>query len=91
LVKLYAYKYLNDAGYKHQSVNHGKGEYVRGECHTNTIENYWAILKRGISGTHIHVSKKHLEKYSKEFEYRYNSRFAPEKMIDELLTIFPVT
>ncbi len=60
--------------YEHQTVVHSKKEYVRGEVHTNTMESFWALLKRGIHGIYHHVSKKHLDKYIDEFEYRYNSR-----------------
>jgi hypothetical protein len=46
---------------KHESVNHSIGEYVRGEVHTNTIEGFFSIMKRGINGTYLHVSQKHLK------------------------------
>ena len=61
---------------KHESVNHAIGEYVRGEAHTNTIESYFAILKRGIIGTYHHVSQQHLKRYLCEFDFRYNERTA---------------
>ena len=61
---------------KHDTVNHGIGEYVRGNIHTNTIESYYAILKRGIVGTYHHVSPKHLKRYLCEFDFRYNERAA---------------
>ena len=57
----------------HYSVNHSK-EYVKGDIHTNTIESFWAILKRGIMGQFHWVSKKHLNAYIDEFCYRYNAR-----------------
>lgn len=60
----------------HTSVNHGVGEYVRGDTHTNTIESYFAILKRGIFGTFHHVSPQHLKRYVGEFDFRYNTRKA---------------
>lgn len=63
---------------KHESVNHSIGEYVRGEAHTNTIESYFAILKRGITGTYHHVSQQHLKRYLAEFDFRYNERLALE-------------
>ena len=62
--------------FNHQTVNHGAGEYVRGEAHTNTIENYFSILKRGITGTFHHVSQQHLKRYLAEFDFRYNERAA---------------
>ena len=60
----------------HQAVNHGIGEYVRGEAHTNTIEGYFSILKRGITGVYHHVSATHLKRYLAEFDFRYNERIA---------------
>jgi transposase-like protein len=61
---------------KHDSVNHGAGEYVRGDVHTNTVEGYFSILKRGINGIYHHVSQQHLKRYLAEFDYRYNERMA---------------
>ncbi len=60
----------------HGVVNHGIGEYVRGEDHTNTVEGYFSILKRGVIGTFHHVSPQHLKRYVCEFDYRYNTRTA---------------
>ncbi|HET6247356.1 MAG TPA: IS1595 family transposase [Tepidisphaeraceae bacterium] len=60
----------------HQSVNHSIGEYVRGDAHTNTIEGYFSIMKRGITGVYHHVSPQHLKRYLAEFDYRYNERSA---------------
>ena len=63
-----------DSRYDHSVVNHGRGEYVSGACHTNTIEGFWSLLKRGILGTYHNVSVKHLDYYVKEFQYRYNTK-----------------
>ena len=60
----------------HQAVNHGIGEYVRGSWHSNTVENYFSILKRGITGTYHHVSEAHLKRYLAEFDFRYSERSA---------------
>lgn len=60
--------------FTHETVNHGIGEYVRGEAHTNTVEGYFSILKRGIVGTYHHVSPTHLKRYVGEFDFRYNTR-----------------
>jgi hypothetical protein len=60
----------------HQTVNHSIGEYVRGDVHTNTIEGYFSILKRGIIGTYHHVSPRHLKRYLAEFAFRYNERMS---------------
>lgn len=58
----------------HASVNHSIGEYVRGDVHTNTVEGYFSIMKRGIVGTYHHVSPQHLKRYLAEFDWRYNER-----------------
>ena len=60
----------------HQTVNHSIGEYVRGNVHTNTIERYFSVLKRGIMGTYHHVSPQHLKRYLAEFDFRYHERMA---------------
>ena len=61
-----------------ETVNHSIDEYVRGKAHTNTIEGYFSILKRGITGTYHHVSPQHLKRYLGEFDFRYNERAALE-------------
>jgi transposase-like protein len=58
----------------HESVNHSIEEYVRGDAHVNTCENYFSILKRGIYGVYHHVSHQHLPMYLAEFDFRYNAR-----------------
>ena len=60
----------------HEAVNHSINEYVRGDVHTNTIEGYFSIMKRGISGVYHHVSPQHLKRYLAEFDFRYNTRIA---------------
>jgi len=64
----------------HGTVNHSIKEYVRGGgfWHTNTVENYFSILKRGVAGTYHHVSQQHLKRYLAEFDFRYNERQALE-------------
>jgi transposase-like protein len=74
---------------KHDKVKHGAKEYVRGDVHTNSIEGFWANVKRGINGTYVWVSKKHLQTYLREFEYRHNLRKMPDLMFDCLLQAFP--
>ena len=76
-------------GFDHEMVDHSAKEYVRGDVHTNTIEAFWANVKRGIKGTYVHVSKKHLQTYLREFEYRHNLRRTPYLMFDCLLAAFP--
>jgi hypothetical protein len=61
---------------KHGLVNHGIGEYVHGDIHTNTVEGYFSIFRRGIFGVHHHVGQQHLRRYLAEFDFRYNERMA---------------
>lgn len=84
----HAFQNINEQGFNHETVCHKKKEYVRGDCHTNTIEGFWAWFKRGVSGTHVWVSKKHMPKYLKEFEFRFNLRQQPELMFPLLLSSF---
>ncbi len=64
----------------HETVNHHEKEYVRGIVHTNTIEGYFSLLKRGINGTYHHVAEKHLHRYLAEFDFRYNARKADDSI-----------
>ena len=59
---------------RHGIVNHGIGEYVRAQIHTNGVESFWATLKRGVMGTYHHMSPKHLHRYVDEFSGRHNNR-----------------
>ena len=70
------YTHLDRYFEDHDFVSHGAGEYVRGEVHTNTIEGYFSIFKRGMKGVYQHCAKKHLHRYATEFEFRYNNRVA---------------
>ncbi len=71
------YPKIGDEFAGHGTVNHSIEEYVRGTFwHTNTVENYFSILKRGIIGTYHHVSPQHLKRYLAEFDFRYNERVA---------------
>jgi len=67
------YRYL-DKNFPHGMVHHGEGEYVHGNIHTQTIEGFWSLVKRGIIGTFHKVSRKYLPLYVNEFEFRYNNR-----------------
>jgi hypothetical protein len=83
------YKDIAQNGYKHVTVNHGDKVYATSAgAGVNAIEGFWAQLKRGINGTHIHVSGKHLPKYLGEFEYRWNMRHVPHLMLDRLIYSF---
>jgi transposase-like protein len=59
---------------RHEMVDHGADEYVRGDAHSNTVEGYFSILKRGIFGVFHHVSEAHLHRYLSEFDFRYSNR-----------------
>lgn len=59
---------------RHETVDHGADEYVRGDAYSNTVEGYFATLKRGITGVYHHVSEAHLKRYLAEFDFRYNYR-----------------
>lgn len=58
----------------HRSVNHSAGEYARGDAHTNTVEGYFSLLKRGVNGVFHHVGAQYMDQYLAEFDFRYNSR-----------------
>jgi len=60
--------------YDHQFIKHSANQYVDGAVHTNNIENFWSLLKRGIDGIYHHVSDKHLARYINEYTFRYNNR-----------------
>lgn len=69
-----SYKSLKKNGYEHQTIQHSLGVYVSGNVHTNTIEGFWSLVKRGIGGTHHAVSQKYLQGYLNEYAWRYNHR-----------------
>ena len=68
------YKWAGKHFIDHDFVRHGIGEYVRGDVHTNTMENYFSIFKRGMKGIYQHCGKRHLKRYLAEFDFRYNNR-----------------
>ena len=68
-----AYVGLDAAGYQHIRINHSVGEYVRDKAHTNGIESFWALLKRGHYGVFHYMSPKHLHRYVNEFAFRQNT------------------
>ena len=78
------YKDMDSAGFKHDSVNHSAGEYVRGEVSTNGIESVWAVMKRGINGIYHQVSAKHLDRYVDEFTFRLNDGNVKRHTLDRL-------
>ena len=86
--ELRSYDGLDRLGYEHKTVNHSSGQYVDGDIHVNGVESFWRLFKASIKGTHIHVSGKHLEKYAKEFEFRFNNRHVPTSMFPRLVREF---
>jgi transposase-like protein len=69
-----AYTPLAAKGYQHRRIHHAAKVYVEGDVHTNTIEGFWSLVKRGIGGTHHAVSAKWLQGYLNEYVWRYNAR-----------------
>jgi transposase-like protein len=78
------YAHLDAIGFPHEAVSHSTGEYVRGQIHTNNIESFWALLKRGVVGTYHNVSAKYLPLYLAEFQFRHNNRKNPD-MFGEII------
>ena len=72
-------------GYVHHRIQHSQKVYVMGDIHTNTIEGFWSLLKRGIGGVYHSVSRKYLQSYLDEYSFRYNRRFSNEPMFVSLL------
>lgn len=72
------YRILGPEFAQHDVVTHSTGEYVNGDIHTNTIESFFSILKRGLIGTYHHVGVQHLQRYVTEFDFRYNHRKATD-------------
>jgi transposase-like protein len=70
------YRPLRKRDRKHEKVNHKQEECVRGPIHTNTVEGFFSIFKRGMKGTYQHCSEKHLHRYLAEFDFRYSARVA---------------
>lgn len=72
-----SYKKVGKEYASHEAVNHAD-EYVRGDAHTNTAENFFSLLKRGIYGVYHNVSREHLHRYLSEFDFRYNARYVSD-------------
>lgn len=68
------YRGMNKEFASHEAVNHGKEEWARGDAHTNTVEGFYSIFKRGMKGTYQHCGKQHLHRYVAEFDFRYSNR-----------------
>src|SRR5262249_44424366 len=74
--KSFAFKGLKES--RHHTVQHQIGQYVVGAVHTNTIEGFWSIIKRGVMGTFHKMSEKYMPLYVAEFQFRYNNRTNPD-------------
>ena len=70
----------NPAGYKHRRIHHAAKIYVMGDIHTNSVEGFWSLIKRGIGGVYHAVSQKYLQNYLDEYSFRYNRRFDVQPM-----------
>ena len=80
-----SYDHMTRLGYKHLRIEHQAKEYVRGRIHTNNIEGFWSLLKRGISGVYHSVSEKYLQSYINEYGFRYNHRRDEKSMFQTVL------
>ncbi len=67
-------------GYGHRRIKHSEKVYVVGDTHTNTIEGFWSLIKRGIGGVYHNVGKHYLQSYLDEYSFRYNHRFDTQPM-----------
>ncbi|MFC1942045.1 IS1595 family transposase [Chloroflexota bacterium] len=84
-----AYNPLNEHGYNHHVINHSMHEYSRGIVHTNTIEGFWSLVKRGIGGVYHSVSPDYLQSYVNEYSFRYNHRKDETPMFQNFLNQIP--
>lgn len=82
-----SYNGIADGDTKHETVNHSQEEWVRGDVHTNYVENIWSLLKRSLVGSYHKVSKKHLDAYLDELEWRFNNRDNPYLFRDTLIKL----
>jgi len=73
--------------YRHETVNHSKGEYVRGNAYTNGVESAWSLFNRSIVGSYHHIDTKHMDAYLDEFEWRFNGRENPFLFRDTLIRL----
>lgn len=83
--ELASYNGLGNQGYQHRRIQHSAKVYVSGDIHTNTIEGFWSLVKRGIGGVYHAVSAKHLQSYLNEYAWRYNHRNDPRSKFGLLL------
>ncbi len=84
--ELPSYNKLSKMGYDHKRIHHASKVYVMGEIHTNSIEGFWSLVKRGINGVYHSVSDKYLQNYLDEYAFRYNRRENPAGMFNEIVS-----
>ena len=84
--ELPSYDRLPSLGYQHKRIHHASKVYVMGDIHTNTIDGFWSLVKRGISGVNHAVSAKYLPNYLNEYAFRYNRRNQEEPMFEAFLS-----
>lgn len=77
--------HMKPMGYVHRRINHSQKVYVVGDVHTNTIEGFWSLVKRGISGVYHAVGSNYLQSYLNEYSFRYNRRFDVQPMFISFL------
>ena len=85
--ELRSYLGIEDHNTRHETVNHSADEWVVGDVHTNSIEGVWSLFKRSIIGSFHKVSRKHLDRYLSELEWRYNNRDNDHIFVDTLRRI----
>jgi transposase-like protein len=84
--ELPSYDRLPKLGYQHRRIHHASKVYVMGDIHTNTVEGFWSLVKRGIGGVNHAVSAKYLQSYLNEYAFRYNRREQEEPMFEAFLS-----
>src|SRR5947208_9649025 len=77
--------HMTDQGYVHRRSNHSEKVYVMGDIHTNTVEGFWSLVKRGIAGVYHSVGSGYLQTYLNEYSFRYNRRFDTQPMFISFL------
>ncbi len=80
-----SYNGIGARGYTHRRINHSEKIYVNGDVHTNTIEGFWSLIKRGIGGVYHSVGRHYLQTYLNEYSFRYNRRFDEQPMFTSFL------
>jgi len=83
--ELGSYNQVGNLGYRHKRIRHAAKVYVVGDIHTNTVDGFWSLLKRGINGVYHSVSAKHLQSYLDEYSFRYNHRSDTQPMFRSFL------